>query len=141
VHESDRERGGRIKFLYHVDWHDPLLYDLSINTDRLEAEQGAQLVLTLLGDRRFRSTEDGRRRLADLSLAAQAKALLLADPLTREHQIFVACSGGHLTLTGGVRHEEVREAAERAVATIPGVTHVVNEIVAAPPGRSIAGRI
>ena len=141
VRESDRERGARLKFLYHVDWDDPLLYDLALNTARLDAEQGAQLILGLLEDRRFRSTDEARRRLGDLSLGAQAKATLLADPATRPHQVYVACHDGSVTLTGSVHDEAARQAAERAVRAIPGVTGVLNDIVTAPSGRSLAGRI
>ena len=141
VRQSDRERGARLKFLYHVDWDDALLYDLALNTARLDAEQGARLVLPLLEERRFRSSEEGRRRLGDLSLAAQAKAILLADPLTRQHQILASCHDGRVTLTGSVRDEAVRQAAERAVAEIPGVAHVVNDIACLQAGRSLAGRI
>ena len=141
VRQSDRERGARLKFLYHVDWDDPLLYDLALNTARLDAEQGAQLILGLLEDRRFRSTDEARRRLGDLSLGAQAKATLLADPATRPHQVYVACHDGSVTLTGSVHDEAARQAAERAVRAIPGVTGVLNDIVTAPSGRSLAGRI
>ena len=141
VHQSDRERGARLKFLYHVDWHDPMLYDLALNTDRLDAEQGARLVLALLADQRFRSTDEARRRLGDLNLIAQAKAALLADPLTRQHQIFVSCRDGAMTLSGSVRDEEARQVAERAVAAIPGVGPVANDIVSVHAARNLAGRI
>src|SRR3989304_1655291 len=43
VRQSDRERGGRVWFLYHVDLENPLLYDLVMNTDRLQAGEGAGL--------------------------------------------------------------------------------------------------
>ncbi len=77
VRESDRERGARVKFLYHVDWDDPLLYDLILNTERLTVERAAALVRETLEDERFRTTPEATRALAELSVAAQAKAAQL----------------------------------------------------------------
>lgn len=77
VRESDRERGARVKFLYHVDWDDPLLYDLVLNTERLTVERAAALVQETLADERFRTTPEASRALAELSIAAQAKAAQL----------------------------------------------------------------
>lgn len=77
VRESDRERGARVKSLYHVDWDDPLLYDLVLNTERLTVERAAALVQEALADERFRTTPEASRALAELSIAAQAKAAQL----------------------------------------------------------------
>jgi len=77
VRESDRERGARVKSLYHVDWDDPLLYDLVLNTDRLTVERAAALVQETLADERFRTTPDASRALAELNVTAQAKAAQL----------------------------------------------------------------
>jgi len=77
VRESDRERGARVKSLYHVDWDDPLLYDLVLNTDRLTVERAAALVQEILADERFRTTPDASRALAELNVTAQAKAAQL----------------------------------------------------------------
>src|SRR2546428_8999736 len=63
VRESDRERGARVKFRYHVDWDDPLLYDLVLNTERLTVERAAALVQETLADERFRTTPEASRAL------------------------------------------------------------------------------
>jgi cytidylate kinase len=41
VRRSARERAARIKFLYDADWDDLLLYDLALNTDRMNAAAAA----------------------------------------------------------------------------------------------------
>lgn len=141
VQDTDRERRARVRFLYDVDWNDPRLYDLVLNTARVDAALGARLILDMLDTARFQPTEAAQGRLTDLSLAAQAKAALLANPLTHPLHVFVSCADARITLSGGVREEAVRQAAEEAVARIPGVRGVVNEILVAPPGRSFAGRL
>lgn len=141
VQETDRERGARVRFLYDVDWDDPRLYDLVLNTARVDAGLGARLIMDVLDAERFQPTEAGQRRLTDLSLAAQAKAALLANPPTHLLHVFVSCTDAHVTLSGGVREEAVRTAAEQTVAGIPGVRGVLNEILVAPPALSLPGRL
>ncbi len=124
VRQSDRERGGRVWFLYHVDLENPLLYDLVINTDRLEAEEGARLVQQALQHPRFRSTEASRLTMRDLSLVAQARAVLVADPVTCVRSISVDCTDGLVSLGGRVEEWPVRRAAEQALGKVPGIREI-----------------
>jgi len=124
VRQSDRERGGRVWFLYHVDLENPLLYDLVINTDRLEAEEGARLVQQALQHPRFRSTEASRLTMRDLSLVAQARGVLVADPATCSRSISVDCTDGVVSLGGRVEEWPVRRAAEQALGKVPGIREV-----------------
>jgi cytidylate kinase len=124
VRQSDRERGGRVWFLYHVDLENPLLYDLVINTARLEAEEGAWLVQQALQPPRFRSTEASRLTMRDLSLVAQARGVLVADPVTGGRSISVDCTDGVVSLGGRVEEWPVRRAAEQALGKVPGIREV-----------------
>lgn len=133
VHDSDRERGARLRFLHHVDWNDPLLYDLVLNTERLGAERGARLIHQMLGEDRFQTTAAARRTILDLSLAAQVTAALLADPRLRSRHLGASCADGHVQLTGYVREEDARALAQQVVEKIAGVRGVVNEIVVIYP--------
>src|SRR5207245_5588268 len=132
VQRSDRERAARVRFLYHVDWDNPFSYDLVVNTERLSADEGARLICQALQEKRVEITPTARQTLRDLSLAAQAKAALLANPMTRLRQIFVTSTDEHLALSGSVRTEEERRVAQGVVASLPGVTGVLNDIVVLP---------
>jgi len=124
VRQSDRERGGRVWFLYHVDLENPLLYDLVINTERLEAEEGARLVQQALQHPCFRSTEASRLTMRDVSLVAMARAVLVADPVTGGHSISVACTDGLVSLGGRIEEWPVRRAAEQALGRVPGIREI-----------------
>ena len=139
VRHSDRERAARVKFLYQLDVDDPLLYDLVLNTERLTVEKGAALIRETLRDERFQSIEPGRRAVVDLSLAALARAALMAHPQVEAHSLTVTCKDGHVTLTGGVREDEQRTVAADVVRRIPGVVSLLNEIVVMGLGRTIIG--
>jgi len=139
VRHSDRERAARVKFLYQVDVDDPLLYDLVLNTERLAVETGAALIRETLRDERFQSIETGRKEVVDLSLAALARAALMAHPQVGARGLFVMCKDGHVSLTGGVREDQERTMAADLVGRIPGVVSVVNEIVVLRPPRTAVG--
>ena len=137
LRESDRERAGRVRFLYHVDLENPLLYDLVINTDRLEAPEGARLVRQALENPRFQSTEASRLTVSDLSLVAQARAVLMADPVTGGRAISVDCTNGVVSLGGRLEEWPVRRAAEEALGKVPGIREIRFLALAAidrPPG-------
>jgi cytidylate kinase len=134
VRRTDRERGARVRFLYHVDWDDALLYDLVLNTERGTVDEGARLVREALAAERFQSPGGWRQSVLDRSLVAQAEAALLADPSTRGRPIVVTCTNGTIILSGNVDAEQVWMTAQDAVAKIPGVSGVRNEIVV--PGYS-----
>jgi len=129
VRHSDRERAARVKFLYQ----------LVLNTERLTVEKGAALIRETLRDERFQSIEPGRRAVVDLSLAALARAALMAHPQVEANSLTVTCKDGHVSLTGGVREDEQRTVAADVVRRIPGVVSVLNEIVVMGLGRTIIG--
>ena len=139
VRQSDRERAARVKFLYRVDVDDPLLYDLMLNTDRLTVEKGAALIRETLRGDHFQSIEAGRKEVVDLSLAALARAALIAHPEVQARNITVTCKDGQVWLTGGVREDAARTIAADVVGRIPGVVGVLNEIVVMRPSRTTVG--
>lgn len=136
VRQSDRERASRVKFLYHVDWDDPLLYDLVLNTERLAVKEAIRLIYLALQHKGCQPTTDSRAEVNDRSRTARAEAALLMNPLTRPFQLFVSSNDGDLTLRGWVRREEERKTAEEIVAKVPGVTRVLNEIGLADTPRT-----
>lgn len=140
VRHHDRERAARVRFLYHVDWDDPMLYDLYLNTERVTVDRGVRLLLELLAAPEYQPTEASRQALVDRSLAAQAAAELLHRLDARIAQLDVTCTDGRVRLTGFVRDEDEWRRAQEVVAAIPGVRGVDNEIVALPvPRGAMAG--
>jgi cytidylate kinase len=130
VQRTDRERASRVRFLYQVDVADGLLYDLVLNTERVGTDRAARLILETLADDRFRASDGSRAVMRDLALAAQARAALLAHPVTRPLRLFVDCAAGAISLGGRADAREQAETAAAVAAGIPGVGAVRNEIVA-----------
>ncbi len=44
IHQSDRERARYLKHFHGLNWQDPCLYDLILNTDRLSVDMAVQLI-------------------------------------------------------------------------------------------------
>lgn len=137
VEQTDRERAARIRFLYHVDWDDPLAYDLVLNTERVPAERAVALIREALSEPRFRPTAESLQMVKDLSLAARARVALATHPSTRGLQLHVTCVDGCLSVSGTADDEAQRQAAAEILAAIPGAAGVSNEIILLRASRSI----
>jgi cytidylate kinase len=137
VRQTDHERAARVKFLYRVNVDDPLLYDIVLNTERLTADEGARLLRETLQEPRFQPSPLSQGQLVDLSIVARARAAFMASPAIDPQRVFVSASGGYVSLSGTAEGEEGRAHAQRLVEKIPGVTGVLNEIIAGSrTGRS-----
>src|SRR5687767_5692104 len=100
VRHADHDLAARVRFLYHVDWNDPSLYDVVLNTERLSVTRAVAVLREMLADEQFTSTDGSRQELRDRSLAASARAALLANPATRSTPIMVTVASGEVELTG-----------------------------------------
>lgn len=132
VRQSDNELGARVSYLYHVDWNDPLLYDLVVNTERMTVAEGAALVERALQNARYQSSVEAMNEIREVSLTTQCRAALLAHPDTRPLDLRAIFEHGQVTLSGLVEHDEQRQLAEQVIAKVPGVTSVSNTIVVRP---------
>jgi cytidylate kinase len=129
VRHADHDLAARVRFLYHLDWNEPSLYDVVLNTERLSVARAVTVLREMLADEQFVSTDGARQELRDRSLAASARAALLANPTTRSTRIVVTAASAEVELSGLVMSQDERQAAEAAVARIPGVAGVRNELI------------
>ena len=129
VRDSDSERASRMRYLYHVDMDDAFLYDLTINSERVDVDEGVRLMAEALTMQRVQPTEETRVEAMDRAAAALARARLAADPRTRSQRLSIDARGRRLTLRGFADSEEHRKAALEIVRGIPGVIDTVDETV------------
>lgn len=129
VRDSDRERAARMRYLYHVDMDDAFLYDLTINSERVDVEEGAQIMADALTFRRVQTTEAAHADALDRAAAAVARARLAADPRTRSQRLTVDVRNGSLTLRGFADSEAHHRAALEVLRGVSGVIDTVDETV------------
>jgi cytidylate kinase len=129
VRDSDSERASRMRYLYHVDMDDSFLYDLTINSERIDVEEGVRLMAEALTIARVQPTDATRTEATDRAAVALARARLAADPRTRSQRLSVETRGRRLTLRGFADSEGHRKAALEIVRSIPGVIDTADETV------------
>jgi cytidylate kinase len=125
---SDRGIRARMRQFFDVEWSDPLLYDLTLSTDRFPVERAADLLGHLLAHAEWQATEASRAFLEDAALAARVRATLKANPETARLNIKILARAGHLELAGTVEPGPGMEAAARAASAVPGVLAVDNHL-------------
>jgi hypothetical protein len=118
----------RMRQMFDVDWTDPLLYDLVINTGAVGVSTAVEQVLGLAAAPEFRPTEASRQLLADRALAARVRAILKATPTTAYLDLDVQASGRAVRLAGVVGSEAARDAALAVTRGVSGVAQVSSEV-------------
>jgi cytidylate kinase len=127
VRHSDREKRGRIRYLYDVDFGDPALYDLVLNTEKLTVDAGVEVLAGLV--RTLVTTEESRQQVRDRALASRVRTALAAHPDTRKYRLTVESDRGVIRLEGTAALERAAEVAR----TVPGVSDVKGQLLEVPP--------
>lgn len=128
IERSDEAHGAAMQGRFHVKWGDPLLYDLTLNTERVSIDSCIEQVLALVKRAEFQETAASRTKLDNLALEARVRSALIATPVTEEVQVNIVADGGRVRLRGMVENEAERKAAAEVVAKVAGVGEVVNEL-------------
>jgi cytidylate kinase len=129
VRRTDQEKSGRTRYLFDVNWSDPALYDLVINTEKLSFEAGVDLVIGLLHRPELAATEATWQAVRDRALASRVRAALAAYPETRKYRITAEAERGVIRLEGTTALEKAVEVAR----SVPGVVDVKGQLLEVPP--------
>src|SRR5262245_27299810 len=132
IERSDAAHAGIVRGFFGVDWQNPLLYHLVLNTAIVPVEACVKILRTLLERPEFQEIEETRSMLADKLIESRVRAALGADDTRSPITINVVkgkvtLTGTTLTLLGDV---------EQRVRGVPGVTEVENNIVVVPSGAA-----
>jgi cytidylate kinase len=135
IRASEEAHGAITRRHFGIDWREPELYDLVLNTERMPIECCVAEVMALLEDEDFEETPESRRLLANLTLETHVRAALRADPRTAKANPIVEARDGRLTL-GGVLESAVEEEDVVEVArAVEGVSEVESTLRTAAQSR------
>lgn len=124
----------RIKQFYDIEWQDPTLYDLSLNTGRLSVETAVAQVAQLATSAEFGTTPEGITILQNLALGARVRAELKSRRETHHIEIEADVDGGVVALRGTVFTPEDRTAAEAVANGVKGIQRVMNTLTVVKMG-------
>lgn len=127
IKKVDEKRAKWTKFLYRVDWQDPSLYDLVINTDQLSIADACDIVCCTAGLDRFKTTPAAQKMMDDMVVAAEVRAQIAAEAAGRrisDAGVEIEADNGTVTIGGVVPSledaDKIREIAKR----VPGVSGI-----------------
>jgi cytidylate kinase len=128
IKRSDHANASRMHEQFGVDWGDPVLFDLVLNTDRLSVDTCVQQIKALLLRPEFDETAASRALLQGMALSAHVRAALKAHEETHAVDVSIDSDEGKVTLRGIVVRATERDAAEAVALATPGVSTVDNQL-------------
>jgi cytidylate kinase len=129
VRRDDSEKNGRMKYLYEVDLADPMLYDLTVSTERLTYDAVVEMIESAIRRPEMASSDMARRNVASRALASRVQVALAINADTRRYRISVEADDGVVTLEGTGALERAVEVAR----DVPGVRVVTTRQLEVPP--------
>lgn len=131
---DDQARASRMAEHFGVQWGDPTLYDVTLNTERLPTSTCVDIVVGLVKSAPFQETAASRQHLVDLALRAHARAALRSNPASAAIEVAIDAKDGRLILRGIVANERERALCLEVVGGVPGAT-VVEDNLTTMSGR------
>jgi cytidylate kinase len=130
--ELDRVRSRRLRSLFNIDWQDPLLYDLVVNTTRISTDSAACIVAEAARRAEYQPTAESEKAFADLTTTARVQAALITSPRTRNVILNVQADGGRVKISGILADSDLEKEIVEVAKKVPGVTDVVTDIEPPP---------
>ena len=121
IEKVDQERREWVRFLFGVEWDDPLLYDLVLNLSRMSLDTACEAVTQLAARPEFQPTSESAKALRDLVLRSRVEAALAIDPRTRDAELAVTADDGLVDVNGQARWPDGVEAVSLIAQQVEGV--------------------
>jgi cytidylate kinase len=129
IRKHDREQAGFFKFAFQLDMDDVGLYDLVINTQKLDAGTAAGLVISAARSESIRVCSlNVIESMERLSLEKKIRAALIENRIDPS-SILVEVSENGVTHVAGVSpNDEEKKRVESIVSRVPGVSKIVSGV-------------
>jgi cytidylate kinase len=138
IERNDAAHNGTMQKMFGIDWTDPALYAIVLNTARIPVTDCVDYLIRVLQSPAYRETEQSRMMLMDeLILRRVNSALEQQFGGDQEPVIQAEVTAGNVVLTGAASDGRVITEAVRLVRAVEGVTSVesrINYVSFQPPG-------
>ena len=129
MEKSDHERERFIRFAFHRDWHNPELYDIVLNMDKLTVNTAADMILCAARADEVRGCNgDMISSLDMMELAVRVGTALAEAGFPSSYVSAFVNEPGKVRLTGVVQVPWEKSTAERTAKEVKGVESVENKI-------------
>ena len=124
IEGNDAAHNGTMQRMFGIDWTDPALYTIVLNTARVPVEDCVEHIVQLARSPSFQETEDSRARLVDDVILSRVRSAIEERFTGIDAQV----RSGKVTLIGGSSDERMIVEAIRLVHTVEGVSGVESQI-------------
>ena len=141
IENVDQKRKQWTRFLYDVDWTDPMLYDVVINLAQVTLDTACGMIMLALGQTEIKDTPQKQRAIRDFALSSEVKAKLALDERTRGVSAEVKAEEGRVYVKGWVFAtstfvatglQSTKAYINEVARGIPGVKELVIDLVESP---------
>ena len=140
IHKVDEDRAKWTRFLYHVDWQDPALYDVVINLDHFSLSAACEVVCAASGLEEFRTTPESQRMMDDAVVSTEVRARIAADDSMADAQVEVTAHDGIVIVSGTVGSPEAIDKINDIVRQTSGARELKSNIRVQTHWAMIQGR-
>jgi cytidylate kinase len=133
IRHSDHDRTGFHRFFFHINWEEPCLYDLMINTNSFTTEAAVRLIKDALDATGIMDKQPEKdSKLVDLCLSQEVITSIAYIERIPVQFLEVVAVSGIVTLRGStITTEDISRCAAIA-RKVPGVKEVINEVYYIP---------
>lgn len=129
IKRVDEERIRWTRFLYHVDWRDPSLYDITLNIDPMTISGACNIVCQIADMNRYQATPESQKRLDDLVLSSHLEALVTnTNGISGGKEVKIEADDGVVTIEGTVESVVDADRVRVLVGKTPGVKQINSQM-------------
>ncbi|MFN0074350.1 MAG: cytidylate kinase family protein [Chloroflexota bacterium] len=133
IRRSDRQREGYLRYMFNIEWLDPQIHDLVINTGTLNMDTVVDGLAHVAQRPELLPSPESTDRMQNLALASRVEAALVSNAGIWIHGLRVSADRGKVTITGEVITDDDRDVAEESAMSVDGTRQVANELRIQPP--------
>ncbi len=127
IRQRDKDQAGFFKFAFQLDMDDPGLYDLIINTHKLDTETAASLIAGAVRSENIRACGmNALETMERLALEKKVRAALLENRIDDRNIVIEVGEDGVASVAGVSSTPEEKKRIETVVCRVPGVSKVVS---------------
>jgi hypothetical protein len=127
IRQRDKEGAGFFKFAFQLDRDDPGLYDLVINTHRLETATAAGLIVSAVNSEDIRACGlKALKSMERLALGKKVRAALLENRIDARNIVIEVFDDGVTSVAGVSPSAEEKKRIESVVCRVSGVSKIVS---------------
>jgi cytidylate kinase len=99
----DEKRLRWTRSLYHVDWHNPSLYDVVVDLDQVTLPDACDIVCQTASMGQYKVTSESRKAMEDLALSSHLEAAISTNKsISGAKNVKIKADGGVVTIEGTV---------------------------------------